>query len=116
MSEAARAHCAAVTREQAANFYYGMRLLPPHKRAALFAMYAFARRVDDIGDGTLPPERKRELLEREAAQLSAPPGEDLVLIALHDAQERFPVPQQSLLHLIDGVRMDVDGATYATFE
>ena len=80
MSEEARRHCARVTREQAANFYYGMRLLPPDKRAALFAVYALARRVDDIGDGTLPVERKAELLDREAALLDSPPDGDLVLM------------------------------------
>jgi len=115
MSDAARLHCAAVTREQAANFYYGMRLLPPRKRAALFAIYAFARRIDDIGDGTLPVERKRELLAREAQRLAEEPGDDLVLVALREAEQRFPVPRQSLLDLIAGVQMDVDGATYATF-
>ena len=46
-------HCEAITREQAANFYYGIRLLPPDRRRAMCAVYAFARRVDDIGDGTL---------------------------------------------------------------
>ena len=116
MSEDARRHCARVTREQAANFYYGMRLLPPDKRAGLFAVYAFARRVDDIGDGTLPVERKAELLAREAELLDAPPDGDLVLAALADARERFGLPLASLHDLIDGVRMDVEGTTYATFE
>jgi phytoene synthase len=116
MNDAARAHCATITREQAANFYYGMRLLGPQKRAALFAIYAFARRIDDIGDGALAPQRKRELLAEQAALLGEAPGEDLVLIALAEAQQRFPVPRQSLLDLIDGVRMDVDGASYETFE
>ena len=116
MTEAARRHCAAVTREQAANFYYGMRLLPPQKRAALFAIYAFARRVDDIGDGGLAVERKRELLDGEAERLGRPPGDDLVLVALAESRRRFPIPEQSLRDLIEGVRMDVDGASYETFE
>ena len=64
MSDAARRYCAQITRHQAANFYYGMRLLPPRKREALFAVYAFARRIDDIGDGPLPPERKLALLAK----------------------------------------------------
>jgi phytoene synthase len=115
MNELARRHCAAVTREQAANFYYGMRLLPAEKRAALFAVYALARRVDDIGDGSLPAERKRELLDGEAKRLVAPPGDDLVLIALAEARERFALPERSLLDLIEGVRMDVAGTSYATF-
>ncbi len=116
MSEEARRHCARVTREQAANFYYGMRLLPPDKRAALFAVYAFARRVDDIGDGTLPIGRRAELLEREATLLDGPPDGDLVLSALADARQRFDLPLGSLHDLIAGVRMDVEGTTYATFD
>ena len=116
MSEAARRHCAQLTREQAANFYYGMRLLGPRKRAALFAVYAFARRIDDIGDGTLPIERRRELLDHEAQMLGSAPDGDLVLAALAEARAEFPLPEQSLHDLIAGVRMDVDGATYETFD
>jgi phytoene synthase len=116
MSEAARRHCAQITREHAANFYYGMRLLPADKRAAMFAIYAFARRVDDIGDGTLAVAEKRRQLDAAAASLGAPPDGDLVLVALEDAQRSFPLPRQSLIDLIDGVSMDVDGATYESFD
>jgi 15-cis-phytoene synthase len=116
MSEAARRYCAQITRQQAANFYYGMRLLPAPKRAALFAIYAFARRVDDIGDGTLPPARKGELLDVAAASLNGAPNGDPVLVALHDAERSFPLPRQSFYDLIDGVRMDVDGTSYESFD
>ncbi|HYA45323.1 MAG TPA: phytoene/squalene synthase family protein, partial [Acidimicrobiales bacterium] len=44
-------HCEWVTRTHARNFYYGIRLLPPHKRSAMCALYAMARRIDDVGDG-----------------------------------------------------------------
>ncbi len=50
--------CEAITREQAANFYYGIRLLPGDRRRAMCAAYAFARHVDDIGDGTLEAQEK----------------------------------------------------------
>jgi phytoene synthase len=116
MSAAARRHCARITREQAANFYYGMRLLPARKREALFAVYAFARRIDDIGDGPLAPQRKLELLDSAARSLSETPSDDLVLVALHEAEQRFPLPRQSFLDLIDGVRMDVEGTTYEHFD
>jgi phytoene synthase len=115
MSEAARRYCAQITRHQAANFYYGMRLLPPPKRDALFAIYAFARRIDDIGDGRLPAERKRLLLDEAAQSLDRDPGGDLVMVALRDAEHRYPLPRQSLLDLIDGVRMDVAGTSYESF-
>jgi 15-cis-phytoene synthase len=116
MSDAARRYCAQITRRQAANFYYGMRLLPAAKREALFAVYAFARRVDDIGDGPLPEARKRALLDAAAESLRADPGEDLVLVGLREAERRFPLPRESFLDLIEGVRMDVDGASYERFD
>jgi phytoene synthase len=117
--------CEAITREQAANFYYGIRLLARERRRAMCAAYAFARRVDDIGDGELELERKRELLEATAAQLAqleasravpAGAGGDPVLVALADAHARFRLPPGALGELIDGVRMDVDGVSYERFE
>jgi phytoene synthase len=62
-------HCEAVTRARAGNFYYGIRLLPAPKRRAMCAVYAFARRVDDIGDGELAPEAKVRELDRQARAL-----------------------------------------------
>ena len=122
---AAYDRCEAITREQAANFYYGIRLLPRERRRAMCAAYAFARRIDDIGDGELAREQKRELLDEAAAQLAeleassaAPAGADgdPVLVALADAHTRFRLPPGALGELIDGVRMDLDGTTYESFE
>ncbi len=62
-------HCEAVTRAQAANFFYGIRLLTGERRRAMCAVYAFARRVDDIGDGTLEREEKLRRLDGEARAL-----------------------------------------------
>ena len=116
MSEAARRYCAQITRCQAANFYYGMRLLPARKRHGLFAIYAFARRVDDIGDGTLPADEKRRQLDEAAHSLLGSPNGDPVLVALRDAERSFPLERQSFLDLIDGVRMDVEGTSYERFD
>jgi phytoene synthase len=132
----AYSHCEAVTRGQAANFFYGIRLLPRDRRGAMCAVYAFARRVDDIGDGTLPHGEKLRLLDGEARALGAiatagagvaldmsatagadvTAGEDPVMVALADAQRRFSLPADALGELIEGVRMDVTGATYESFE
>lgn len=108
--------CEALTRARAANFYYGIRLLPGERRRAMCAVYAFARRIDDIGDGTLPAAEKLQGLEAQAAALAGEPGADAVMVALADAHRRFPLPQDALEELIEGVRMDVAGATYETFE
>ncbi len=43
--------CERITRTRARNFYYGIRLLPPRQRSAMCALYAMARRIDDVGDG-----------------------------------------------------------------
>ena len=67
---AAYRHCEQVTRSQARNFSYGVRLLPTPKRRALSAVYAFARRIDDIGDGTLPAADKLAALAEVRAQLT----------------------------------------------
>jgi phytoene synthase len=48
--EQSRAYCEQVTKAYARNFYYGLRLLPPEKRAAMYALYAWMRLVDDIAD------------------------------------------------------------------
>lgn len=115
---AAYEHCERVTRAQAANFYYGIRLLPPEKRAALCAAYAFARRVDDIGDGDLPIEDKRRALDLARRGLASLHDaiDDPVLVAVADATTRYPIPVPALGELIDGVEMDVLGTTYETFD
>ena len=117
----AYARCEAITRAQAGNFYYGIRLLSRERRRAMCANYAFARRIDDIGDGELPAARKLEELAAQQGALAeldagrSDPG-DPVMTALADARSRFPLPLDALGDLIEGVRMDVDGIRYETFE
>src|SRR6516225_11642369 len=68
---AAYRHCEEITWSQARNFSYGIRLLPPAKRQALAAVYAFARRIDDIGDGDLPKPAKLAALAQARAGVTA---------------------------------------------
>src|SRR5213078_4557590 len=68
---AAYRHCEEITWTQARNFSYGIRLLPPAKRQALAAVYAFARRIDDIGDGDLPKPAKLAALADARASVTA---------------------------------------------
>jgi phytoene synthase len=108
--------CEAITKQQARNFYYGIRLLPAAKRNALCAVYAISRRIDDIGDGDLPLAEKTAALSSLRASLRATPTSDAVLVALADAASRFPVPMGAFDELIDGVEMDLAGRTYQTFD
>jgi phytoene synthase len=102
----------------AANFYYGIRLLPREKRRAMCAVYAFARRVDDIGDGQIAAGEKLGLLKAAEGALSGltTSSMDPVVAALADARERFGLPVRALEDLIEGVRMDVRGTRYEDFD
>jgi phytoene synthase len=115
--EQAYDRCEQITRTEAKNFSYGIRLLPRAKRRALSAVYAFARRVDDIGDGTLPPADKLAALDAARAAVQAPDRhpEDPVLVALADAATRMSLPLAAFTELVDGCEMDVRGTRYHTF-
>ncbi|MEU3499657.1 presqualene diphosphate synthase HpnD [Streptomyces hundungensis] len=121
--QAAYSYCEAVTGQQARNFAYGIRLLPTDKRQAMSALYAFSRRVDDIGDGTLAEDAKQTRLEETRALLGRirdgavdEDDTDPVAVALTDAARRFPIPLEGLDELIDGVLMDVHGESYETWD
>ena len=119
-AEEAYAECERITWEQARNFAYGIRLLPPPKRRALAAVYAYARRIDDIGDGDLPdPEKIAGLarVRKEVASLrDSVDGADAVLVAVADVCRNYPIPLAALDELIDGCEMDVQGTSYETFD
>jgi 15-cis-phytoene synthase len=104
-----------ITRRRARNFAYGIMVLPREKRRAIAAIYAFARRVDDVADGALSADEKRAQLEQLRAALSSPGG-DAMSIALADARSRFPIPDRALHALVDGGLQDLEQARYAHFE
>jgi 15-cis-phytoene synthase len=115
-AEEAYAEVARVTRRRARNFAYGIMVLPRPKRNAVAAVYAFARRVDDIADGELPFAEKRARLEDLGEALGRDPGEDAVLVALADARARYSIPAEALHALVEGGLQDTEQARYATFD
>jgi phytoene synthase len=133
-ADEAYAQCEQITWEQARNFAYGIRLLPPDKRRALAAVYAYARKIDDIGDGDLPAPDKTEQLEaarqqvralvaavkgasvKGAVRADALDEEDPVLVALTDVGQRFQTPLDVFEELIDGCLADVNQSAYKTFD
>ncbi len=109
-----------ITRREARNFAWGIALLPRRKREALAALYAFARRVDDVADdpGLAPAERRARLdaCRRAIARLPTADAGDPVLVALADACARYCVPQRALADLVFGGLMDVERSRYATWD
>ncbi len=114
--------CEEITRTEARNFSYGIRLLPKPKRLAMSALYAMARRIDDVGDGPLPQDEKLAQLAELRADidtladggLSDP--EDPVLVGLRHAIDRFPIPVAALNEIVDGCEQDAVGTVYTTIE
>ena len=137
----ALARCAEITRREARNFYYGLRLLPKGKRAALYAVYAWMRVIDDIADadGVDDHERSaglarveartREVIARKGADDIAR-GVDAIARGAGDGEQRedavfqglcavlrdYPVHGGEFLAAIEGQRMDLAPRAYADYE
>jgi len=113
------AACAAVLARSGSSFALPIRLLPEAKRRGTTALYAFCRRADDIVDDAADPDAARAALEAFAADLAGALAGDgssePVIRAVVDTARRHAVPPQSLVDILDGVRMDLDRSTYGTF-
>ncbi|HZQ03976.1 MAG TPA: squalene/phytoene synthase family protein [Gaiellaceae bacterium] len=117
MIAAAYDECRRIARASGSSFYAGMRLLAPDRREAIFAVYALARRIDDIADGPLAAAEKLAALAAmrgELARIDA--SDDPVLVAVADAAGRYPIPLAAFGDLVDGAEMDARGSEYETFE
>ncbi|WP_426954603.1 presqualene diphosphate synthase HpnD [Muricoccus radiodurans] len=93
------------------SFYAAMRLMPPAERAAMFAIYAFCRMVDDIADdGTRPRAARATELDGWRADLAdlyagRPAGRAAFLAG---PVQDFGLRQADFLAVVDGMAMDVD--------
>lgn len=119
-----RRHSQRFTNARTTNFYYSFVFLPPEKREAIEAVYAFARRSDDVADSHLPPEEARRQLEICRQDLDrcydcdGSPGNELSpeLAALGRAVHRFQIPREHFEELLRGIEMDLSPQRYRTFE
>lgn len=111
------------TTSKTTNFYYSFIFLPPEKRRAIEAVYAFARRGDDAVDGSLKPQEAQAAIEHYRADLAACYGDGTAnvgrgaqdMAALKTSIERFHIPRQPFDDLICGLEMDLSVSRYATF-
>lgn len=118
--EEAYDRCRAIARAEARNFYYGFVLLPPERRAGIYAAYAFSRRADDSVDEGGSDERRTAAVaalrrDLDACVAARPPADDPVLVALADTISRFAIPRRHLDALVDGVEMDIAVSRYPDF-
>jgi len=112
----AYAYCDALTSMNSRTFYVATGLLPPNKRRAMRALYAFCRLSDDIVDGAEEHAEAALAVWRRKALAPAPPPGDLVAVAWADTRFRYQIPQPYAEQLIDGVGRDLCQKRYRTFE
>ena len=117
--ELAYDHCQRIAKEQAKNFYYAFRTLPPKKRRAIYAAYAFCRLCDDIADEDLPLDEKRRRFEQTRQRLADRHNgraDEPVFAALDDASTAFGIPEHYFEEVIRGVEIDLTLNRFQTFE
>ena len=116
--ELAYEHCRHITRGAAKNFYYAFITLPPRKRKAIYAAYAFCRLCDDAADEEIPTEEKLRLLEDLRGKLStAYSGRPdwPAFTALAHAAHAFDIPEEYFQEVVSGVETDLTKIRYQDF-
>lgn len=118
----ALARCGAITRREARNFYYGLRLTPEPRRSALYAVYAWMRDADDDADADDRAIPTREValarIERRRARLRLLTERDTLdtahpaWVGLAWAMREFPIDSSDLFSLLDGLEEDANHAGY----
>ena len=108
-----------MAKREAGNFYWGFISLSYHERMAIYALYNFARQVDDeadtVGIENLPA-RLAVHRERISACVRGDYGDDPILRVLSEAIDRYAIPEEELQMLIDGVEMDGTKVRYASWD
>ncbi len=106
----------AIVRAAGTSFYRGMAVLPPDRRHAMYAIYAFCRIVDDIADeeadfADKPP--RLDAWRQRIAGLYRGEADDAVTRVLLLAVRRFGLRRQDFLAVIDGMQMDAEAPIVA---
>ena len=122
--EEAMRYCEDITRRRARNFYHGLKLTPEPKRSALFAIYAWMRRADDLVDDDNASTADGGMLSRveafrsstDAALAGHVDDNDPLWVALHETSKNFEVRGETLHMMLDGQIDDLVGRSYVTFE
>ncbi|MFM1811279.1 MAG: hypothetical protein RLZZ336_217 [Cyanobacteriota bacterium] len=114
--------CRLETAEWAKTFYLGTLLMPPAKRRAIWAIYVWCRRTDELMDSAEAQGRSTDELsarldawEARTRELFAGTVTDGLDRVMADTLERYPQPIQPYLDMIEGQRMDLFNHRYASF-
>ncbi|MDS4014388.1 MAG: presqualene diphosphate synthase HpnD [Candidatus Accumulibacter sp.] len=112
-------YCQQKAAQSGSSFYYSFLFLPPDRRRAITALYAFCREVDDVvdecPDGQIAA-TKLAWWRRELANVYCGNPQHPVTLALQSAQREFDLPEEQLQEIIDGMEMDLRQTRYLDFK
>jgi 15-cis-phytoene synthase len=106
--------CSEIARAHGRTFFLASRFLPPDRRRAIHATYAFCRIADDIADRSTDRVAAAHALDAWERQLDAPT--DPIAVAFATACARHGVPVEAVREMLAGVRMDLTPCRFATWE
>ncbi len=112
-------YCQDKAAKSGSSFYYSFLFLPQQQRQAIIALYAFCREVDDVVDECTDPgvaETKLNWWRTEIDKLFADKPDHPVTQSLQTALQHFNLPQEHFIEIIDGMEMDLNQFTYASFK
>ena len=111
-------YCQQKAAQSGSSFYYSFLFLPPERRRAITALYAFCREVDDVVDEVDESRRRphqARLVAQEIAAAFAGTPQHPVAQALQPVVAAFPLPQEHFQTVIDGMAMDLERNRYLDF-
>jgi phytoene synthase len=111
-------YCQSKAASSGSSFYYSFLFLPPQRRRAITALYAFCREVDDVVDECADPFLARTKLawwRTEVANLFAGSPQHPVTRALAPAVAAFGITAERLNEIVDGMEMDLEQTRYPDF-
>ena len=112
-------YCQDKAAKSGSSFYYSFLFLPPDKRRAITALYAFCREVDDVVDECSDAGVARTTLNwwrGQVAEIYGGKPQHPVALALVPVAQQFNLAQEHLLEIIDGMEMDIDQPRYPDFK
>ena len=109
------AYCQEKAASSGSSFYYSFMFLPPERRRAITALYAFCREVDDVVDECQDmqiAQTKLDWWRHQVGLIFDGTPQHPVGQALQDVGKRFNLPREQLLEIIDGMQMDLQQTRY----
>lgn len=112
-------YCQDTAAKSGSSFYYSFLFLPPQRRQAITALYAFCRLIDDIVDEIPDADIARVKLNwwrDELDRLFDGKAQHPVSQALATSIENFNLPKEYFIEIIDGMEMDLEFDAYPSFK